>query len=54
MTALILLLALAVLAVVAVVATVNALRHDRPLTPPVSHNGWGDPRLPSRPYSAGV
>jgi hypothetical protein len=49
-----LLLVFLVLAVLAVVTAVDALRHDRPRTPPVSHAGWGDARLPSHPYSSGV
>ena len=51
MTALVILLFLVGLVVVGMV---DMLRHDRPRTPPVSHTGWGDPRLPSRPYSDGV
>jgi hypothetical protein len=51
MTALVILF---VLAVLAAVATIKALRHDRPTMAPVSHAGWGDPRLPSRPYSNGI
>jgi hypothetical protein len=51
MTALLIVLAIAL---VAVVATVDALRHDRPRTAPVSHAGWGDTRLPSQPYSTGI
>ena len=42
---------LAALVLVELVAGVRQFRHDRPVTPPVSHPDWGGRSLPSRPYS---